>query len=175
MIKRWKNKHYRCFQGSVKSGGIHHAGKTSLTTKKTLGTSEELFEFATRIFVSQHCSNCTCLTLILILSPHIFFLFLLDFTFFFSSRNPRGSLKQVVHYELFKYKQILLSTILCVAPRSIALMLRHCEGDTVTFMQWRQKKRAKLMKKNIIPPVWRGPVKQKFELQWPSFDRRKKL
>ena len=45
-------------------------GKLHLHLKKPLGISKELFEFAIRILVSQICSNCTCLTLIL--SPHIF-------------------------------------------------------------------------------------------------------
>ena len=61
--------------------------------------SKELFKFTTRIFVSQNCSNCTCFMLILY--------FFSEFFLFFSFRNPRGSLKEVVNREDM-YHQLLV-------------------------------------------------------------------
>ena len=94
---RWKDEIRRssqpswCFEGFDKSDRNHYEGKIALTCQNTLRTVKELFKFTIRIFVSQNCSNCTCFMLILY--------FFSEFFLFFSFRNPRGSLKEVVNRE----------------------------------------------------------------------------
>lgn len=94
-----KNIYSRCFEGFDKSDRNHYEGKIALTCQNTLRTSKELFKSTIRIFVSQNCSNCTCFMLILY--------FFSEFFLFFSFRNPRGSLKEVVNREDM-YHQLLV-------------------------------------------------------------------